>query len=86
MCHHCIEQGTAHFGSVVAQYQHIVFYILPYFQYSFFFESQPELVGMSFSYAENQAFYVPVPADRAEAQKIVNEFCGDGIGSCCFCV
>ena len=29
---------------------------------------------MSFSYAENQAFYVPVPADRAEAQKIVNEF------------
>ncbi len=33
-----------------------------------------ELVGMSFSYAENQAFYVPVPADRAEAQKIVNEF------------
>lgn len=33
-----------------------------------------ELVGMSFSYAENQAFYVPVPANRAEAQKIVNEF------------
>lgn len=33
-----------------------------------------ELVGMSFSYAENQAFYVPVPADRVEAQKIVNEF------------
>lgn len=33
-----------------------------------------ELVGMSFSYAENQAFYVPVPADQAEAQKIVNEF------------
>ena len=29
---------------------------------------------MSFSYAENQAFYVPVPADRTEAQKIVNEF------------
>ena len=33
-----------------------------------------ELVGMSFSYAENQAFYVPVPADREEALKIVNEF------------
>ena len=33
-----------------------------------------ELVGMSFSYAENQAFYVPVPADRDEALKIVNEF------------
>ena len=29
---------------------------------------------LSFSYAENQAFYVPVPADRTEAQKIVNEF------------
>lgn len=28
-----------------------------------------ELVGMSFSYAENQAFYVPVPANREEAQK-----------------
>ena len=35
---------------------------------------QAELVGMSFSYAENQAFYVPVPADRDEALKIVNEF------------
>lgn len=33
-----------------------------------------ELVGMSFSYAENQAFYVPVPADRVETQKIINEF------------
>lgn len=33
-----------------------------------------ELVGMSFSYAENQAFYVPVPKDREEAQKIVNKF------------
>lgn len=33
-----------------------------------------ELVGMSFSYAENQAFYVPVPADRIEAQRIVDKF------------
>ena len=33
-----------------------------------------ELVGMSFSFAENQAFYVPVPANQEEAQKIVNEF------------
>ena len=33
-----------------------------------------ELVGMSFSYAENQAFYVPIPAERDEALKIVNEF------------
>lgn len=33
-----------------------------------------ELVGMSFSFAENQAFYVPVPAEQEEAQKIVNEF------------
>ena len=33
-----------------------------------------ELVGMSFSYAENQAFYVPVPADQNEALKIVKEF------------
>ena len=33
-----------------------------------------ELVGMSFSYAENRAFYVPVPADRTEAQRIVDKF------------
>ena len=33
-----------------------------------------ELVGMSFSFAENQAFYVPVPANREEALKIVNIF------------
>ena len=33
-----------------------------------------ELVGMSFSYTENQAFYVPVPSDKEEALKIVNEF------------
>ena len=33
-----------------------------------------ELVGMSFSVKENEAFYVPVPADQEEAQKIVDEF------------
>ncbi|MBW9278667.1 DNA polymerase I [Bacteroides fragilis] len=33
-----------------------------------------ELVGMSFSIIENQAFYVPVPAEREEAIKIVREF------------
>lgn len=33
-----------------------------------------ELVGMSFSTTENQAFYIPVPADREEATKMVNEF------------
>lgn len=32
-----------------------------------------ELVGMSFSDAENRAYYVPVPANREEALKIVNE-------------
>ena len=31
-----------------------------------------ELVGMSFSYAENQAVYIPVHKDREETQKIVN--------------
>lgn len=33
-----------------------------------------ELVGMSFSFAGNQAFYVPVPANREEALTIVNIF------------
>ena len=33
-----------------------------------------ELVGMSFSITENEAFYVPVPSDRDEALKIVKEF------------
>ena len=32
-----------------------------------------ELVGMSFSFAENQAFYVPVPANREEALAIVKK-------------
>ena len=32
-----------------------------------------ELVGMSFSVAENQAYYIPVPPKREEALKIVNE-------------
>lgn len=33
-----------------------------------------ELVGMSFCCKENQAFYVPIPADQKEAKKIVAEF------------
>ena len=31
-------------------------------------------MGLSFSVEENQAFYVPIPQDPEEAQKIVNEF------------
>lgn len=34
---------------------------------------EAELVGMSFSDAENRAYYVPVPANREEALKVVNE-------------
>ncbi|KAA6347719.1 DNA polymerase I [termite gut metagenome] len=33
-----------------------------------------ELVGMSFSFIENQAYYVPIPPTREEALKIVEEF------------
>lgn len=33
-----------------------------------------ELVGMSFALTEGEAYYVPVPADRGEAQKVVEEF------------
>ena len=33
-----------------------------------------ELVGLSFSVEENEAFYVPVPADRQQTQNIVNIF------------
>ena len=33
-----------------------------------------ELVGLSFSVAEKEAFYVAVPANRKEALKIVNIF------------
>ena len=32
-----------------------------------------ELVGMSFSFEENHAFYIPVPNKREEAQKLVNK-------------
>lgn len=34
---------------------------------------EAELVGMSFSDAENRAYYIPVPANREEALKIVND-------------
>ena len=33
-----------------------------------------ELVGIAFSTFANEAYYVPVPADQTEAQKIVEEF------------
>ena len=33
-----------------------------------------ELVGLSFATKEHEAYYVPVPADRAEAQKVVEIF------------
>ena len=35
---------------------------------------EAELVGLSFAAEENEAFYVPVPANRKEAEKIVNIF------------
>jgi len=35
---------------------------------------QAELVGMSFSYYQGEAFYVPVPENRADAQLIVDCF------------
>lgn len=33
-----------------------------------------ELVGLSFSIKENEAYYIPVPADQKKAQEIVNIF------------
>ena len=33
-----------------------------------------ELVGLSFSVEEKKAFYVPIPAEREEAKRIVNIF------------
>ncbi|GAA4444251.1 DNA polymerase I [Ravibacter arvi] len=35
---------------------------------------EAELVGLSFAYLPGEAFYIPVPADRAEAQAIVEVF------------
>ncbi len=35
---------------------------------------ESELVGMSFAYLKNEAFYVPIPANQAEAKQIVGEF------------
>ncbi len=37
-------------------------------------ERTAELVGMSFSWEAHRGYYVPVPADRAEAQRIVDIF------------
>ncbi len=36
--------------------------------------NEAELVGMSFSVKEHEAFYVPMPADKTEAEKIVAIF------------
>ncbi len=36
--------------------------------------NEAELVGMSFSIKKHEGYYVPVPADQAEAQSIVDEF------------
>ncbi|MFC5408995.1 DNA polymerase I [Larkinella bovis] len=35
---------------------------------------EADLVGLSFAYRKGEAFYVPVPADRGQAQAIVEEF------------
>lgn len=35
---------------------------------------EAELVGLSFAVKEKEAFYVPVPAERKEAEKVVNIF------------
>ena len=35
---------------------------------------EADLVGLSFAYRVGEAFYVPIPADRAEAQAVVDEF------------
>lgn len=35
---------------------------------------EADLVGLSFAYRPGEAFYVPVPTDRAEAQSLVDEF------------
>lgn len=36
--------------------------------------NEAELVGISFSIKKHEGYYVPIPADQTEAQKIVNEF------------
>ena len=36
--------------------------------------NEAELVGLSFSYKSGEAFYVPVPASRKEAQEVVESF------------
>ncbi|MDC1105707.1 5'-3' exonuclease H3TH domain-containing protein, partial [Prolixibacteraceae bacterium] len=33
-----------------------------------------EIVGISFSYREGEAYYVPIPSDRSEAESILSEF------------
>ncbi len=35
---------------------------------------EADLVGLSFAYKTGEAFYVPIPEDRADAQAIVDEF------------
>jgi DNA polymerase-1 len=35
---------------------------------------EADIVGISFAYQEGEAFYVPIPAKKEEAQQILNEF------------
>jgi len=35
---------------------------------------QAQIVGLSFAWVKAEAYYVPLPSDQAESQKIVNEF------------
>lgn len=39
-------------------------------------ELSAEIVGLSFSLKEHEGYYVPVPADQAEALAVINEFKG----------
>jgi DNA polymerase I len=36
--------------------------------------TQADLVGLSFAFKEHEAYYIPVPEDREEAIKVVNDF------------
>ncbi|MCX6258315.1 MAG: DNA polymerase I [Bacteroidia bacterium] len=36
--------------------------------------STAELVGMSFSFKDHEAYYIPIPADQSEALQIIQEF------------
>jgi DNA polymerase-1 len=73
-------EHTYHLVNATEAFEHLLSNLLQQKEVAFDTETtgldahSAELVGMSFSYISNEAYYVPVPESRAEALAIINTF------------